>query len=403
MLHNRRYEVICLTSDPHFFENKGCFNVPWLPDIPIWQIRTFDKNKGGSTLLQKRTNWLENKIGAGVAYLTGFNIAAWHEINIWIKALQYMIKEIKPDLIYVRGAGQKFFPHLAMTQITTKIDWIANYHDPFPLSLYPPPYRKTKFLLSRMQELHNEKILSRASWLTFPSKRLMIWMLKDKFKKYQYKASVIPHLAMDLPAENTELPPESLIFEDGYFNLVHTGTLLRQRAPWALIKAIHNLIERDPEFSRTIRVYFIGGVDALIKSDRRWQEFLSMNQVYCFENRLSYHQTLLVSKKASALVLLEASAIESPFFPAKLADYLWLRKPILALSPKQSVAIDLLGSEYPFQSNPDDEEAIQQKIYELWRAWKDQKLNDFIPSYNSLEPLTESMVFSDLEKIINLL
>ncbi|MBI1792665.1 MAG: glycosyltransferase [Chloroflexi bacterium] len=402
-LRRMRHDVVCLSSEPQFSTRSGRFFVPWLPDIPIFyayqyaiQKLTLSENTSRNALRIKQ------KYHAAWAYVTGWNPDEWNQIKSWNYAINLLIDQEKPDLVFVRGAGQGFFPHMAMTKIHKKVPWIANYHDPFPLSHYPEPYRRVRRLLSWRQEVQNEKILSEASRISFPSQRLLNWMLQGKLQKYRFKATVIPHLAMDLPSsEDSENVPEELILNPDHFNLVHTGTLLGPRQPWALFQAFQKIIEIDPEFSHKAHIYLIGKVNSHHKTDMRWQNILSMPQVKIFEGRLSYHQSLTLAKTSSALILLEAASVESPFFPAKLADYLWTGKPIIALSPVLSTTADLLGKNYLLLANPDDVDDIKAKIYQLWLAWKQGDISKFNPLSSTVKLLTEAAVAIDINNLLN--
>jgi hypothetical protein len=53
-------------------------------------------------------------------------------------------------------------------------------------------------------------------------------------------------------------------------------------------------------------------------------------------------------RDASGIIVLEAEAEYSPFMPAKLADILKERKPVIAITPPYSEVRDILGSEYPY-------------------------------------------------------
>jgi hypothetical protein len=70
---------------------------------------------------------------------------------------------------------------------------MAHYHDPYPGSLYPAPYRQHVALQSPMQEHMHRRIVKSAHALTFPSQRLLEWVLCGELEKERRKAFVVPH------------------------------------------------------------------------------------------------------------------------------------------------------------------------------------------------------------------
>jgi len=91
-------------------------------------------------------------------------------------------------------------------------------------------------------------------------------------------------------------------------------------------------------------------------------------------DRLSYKRSLELTKEADVSLIIEADSNISPFMPGKLADLIFLEKPILALTPKKSETLRILGEYYPFSARVNDDEEIFIKLLKLWNLWKGQKL-----------------------------
>jgi hypothetical protein len=241
--------------------------------------------------------------------------------------------------------------------------------------------------------------------LTFPSRRLLEWVLKDDLEQYRSKAFVIPHLATELPepdpaGETFKLP----VLRRDDFTIVHTGTLLGHRDPRALLKGFLDFVKDDGEKRDRAHLVFVGGVigdnrEHLTRSE--WAQLIGPDNLVCLDQRINYHRAVAIAKSAVSVVILEADGAESPFFPAKLADYLWLRKPILALSPKRSVVADILGPDYQLRIAPDDSRAVTTALNTLWAHWTAGRLSELLPAQSILGSLSEAAIVAKLEDVFD--
>src|SRR5436853_2562517 len=204
---------------------------------------------------------------------------------------------------------------------------------------------------------------------------------------------------MDLPGdEQADNLPDTLQPNSEHFNIVHTGTLLGPREPWALVEGFLDFINQDAERKARSQLFMIGRVHGVHLKDKRWESVVEHPNIKVSQ-RISYGQSLTLLRAATATIVLEANALESPFFPAKLADYLWQRKPILALSPRNSVTTDLLGNDYPLLIAPTDTRGVQRALNSLWETWRAGQLGSLNPSPACANQLQANSVVGELTKL----
>jgi hypothetical protein len=244
--------------------------------------------------------------------------------------------------------------------------------------------------MSYWQERLHRGIVGSADALTFPSRRLLEWVCSGELGVYREKGWVLPHLAMEIRMDERmlargEVPPA---LSDSTFSIVHTGSLLRHRPPWVLLEGFRAFLEEGSEQRESARLVFLGNVHDSLRQSSRWADMMEKNIVLSTE-RVDYLLAQECMRRATVAVVLEADAAESPFFPAKLADYLWLGKPILALSPAKSVVADILGEEYEFRVSPRDAEGVSKALKVLWRYWKERRLVEVVPGEQALSQVTE--------------
>ncbi len=371
------------------------------PTIPLstWQGRsrwhTLDRALTRGTVAGPGTGGIARRAFCRLSWmLTGYEPDLWARVAAWREGLEEEARARPPDLVVTRGAGGQMEPHLALVALPDARrpqPWLAHYHDPFPRSLHPAPYRIDAGTPSRRQERIHQRILDSADLLSFPSERLRDWVLAGRRNaRHTAKSVVLPHLAPGAPPQ----PPSSP--DRATFVLAHTGTLLRQRAAGTLVAGLKAFLSRHPEARGCLRFVHVGRVHEVHRDLPAWRELAAAGNLEVRDERTTQAEALSVAAAADVLVLVEAVAPSSPFFPLKLADYLALSRPILALSPRPSVASDLLGADHPLRVDPSDPSAVLRSLSLLWDAWRAGRLSALLPPPSALATLSPLAVTSRL-------
>lgn len=380
-----RKEIDVLTLDPdlEYSREGGRRSVRHFNRVNFLDVTNSRRVRNGLAILlvfKRNFPWIHNKANALVAYLTGFNCYHYLEVISWGSSIRSVLNRRHYDLIFCYGSGQDFNCHLAMTSIRTTVPWVANYHDPFPGSKYPEPYRVYTRFISRKQERANRSIMKQAAFVTFPSSRLAAWQIAQSGTEPK-STVIIPHAGIHLPNLTNIEQDSGVDLDERLFILLHTGTLLTPRDPRALLRAFKSFLSRDEDRRRRSRMMFVGKVNKEHGDYPEWSELRETGCFSLFQERVSYKHSLHLSSRATVLISLEAIAKTSPFFPGKLADYISLDKPILALAPMESTIVDMLGESYPYLARPDDQDMIEEKLELLWNQWnQNPKLNLGMPS-----------------------
>lgn len=293
----------------------------------------------------------------------GFSFTLLNDRNSIVKSLK-KIEKWDPDLIITLSKGGSFRPHhavLKMPELHSK--WMAYMHDPYPMHWYPPPYpwfepgyrQKEKFM---------KQVADRCFKAVFPSQLLLEWM-GDKYEAFKKKGVVIPHQLDQLDIPKMDVPR---YIDFNRFNIVHAGNLIRGREPFGLISGFKKFLDNNPEAKINTRLLMIGGAnyysDYLKKNEDR------IDQIILSDRKLSFELVQNIQSKVSINVILEAKSEISPFLPGKFPHCVKANNPILYLGPKKSESRRLLGEEYKYCSEIDNEELIADLISELYEEWK---------------------------------
>lgn len=312
--------------------------------------------------------WFNLKLHKPIEKIFGFSFTLLNDRSSIAAALKD-IKEFNPDLVLTLSKGASFRPHHALLKIPEwHSKWMAYIHDPYPFASYPRPYdyvqpghqQKRKFFL---------KVAAKAKYVAYPSKLLAEWM-ESYFPPLKGKAVIVPH-QIDIGEDeiNSSKLPE--YFKKDAFTIVHGGALMNARNPMGLIRAFKKFLEEVPEAAEKSQLLFIGKKS---KYTRDFEEIKKeIPQFYSSDDYLPFMQVQAIQKKAAVNVILEAKGPISPFLPGKFPHCVQAGKPILLLGPYYSESRRLLGEDYPWWSEIDDEQHIFIAIKSLYKNWADKK------------------------------
>lgn len=186
------------------------------------------------------------------------------------------------------------------------------------------------------------------------------------------------------------------------FKIIHNGILYMVRTPETFLKAIKNLVDKKKIDKNKLSIVF-----SYTENQEYWKEYLKANRLESIVKLTNYtsHKESINLAMNSDLLLLVVGAGEKnkSIYTGKVFEYLRMGKPILALSPKNSVVDDLLketnsGENFEF----DDIVGMENYILKIYKEWeqnsqKDLGIKDKIVKYER-KNLTFSLssIFNEL-------
>ncbi len=106
-----------------------------------------------------------------------------------------------------------------------------------------------------------------------------------------------------------------------------------------------------------------------------------------------------MQQQAAVNVVLEAKGPSSPFLPGKVPHCVAANKPILLLGPYYSETRRILGTDYPYWSEINDQERIKSLISELNQLWQLHNGQLLLNRPDLQEYLSSSSIINALEII----
>jgi glycosyltransferase involved in cell wall biosynthesis len=310
--------------------------------------------------------YLNIKIGNTVDKLLGFSFGFFSDRNTFIKAL----KKIHPDeydMVWTYGKGNSYTPHAAvLKRKKLHAKWYAFVHDPYPQQLYPRPYNyvprgyreKRGFFRAMTQKAHR---------VVFPSLLLKQWM-ESYYVALAGKSLIIPHQISTIETQDAPFPD---YFNPNNFNLLHAGNLLDLRNPKPIVNTFLTFLKQTPEAKKSARLLFLGKNSSF--SDYLKKVTSTNASVYVSDGYVPFKQVYKMQQNASVNIILEAQSEISPFLPGKFPHCVHANSPILLVGPYYSECRRLLGEDYPYTFDFDEEKALTDAISTLYDKWKSNK------------------------------
>lgn len=275
------------------------------------------------------------------------------------------------DVIMTRSPSD--IPHIVGYKFSKKtgVKWIANWNDPSS-TIWPEPYKHNySKLKSFYLEYFTKKFLNQADINTFPSHSL-----KNHFESSfpflsNDTSTVIPHIALPSSIHKTiEYTKKET------FTMCHSGNLSKERNPENLFIALRKIVDCK---NVNIRLDIMGHVNQYSES---LVEKYRLKDYVRFIGNFSYLEAVNKLQGYDVVVLLEAILDKGIFFPSKLTDYAQSGRPILAISPHEGFAKDLLNKYGGgICVNNQDTEEIYYGLLELYIKWDLNKLTlEYNPS-----------------------
>lgn len=284
-------------------------------------------------------------------------------------------------------------PHIVGLRLKEKlgIRWVANWNDP-AAPIWPEPY---KHHFSNCEQARKEYItsicLKGADINTFPSQSLLDHFIGHYPFLAQQQTVVIPHIALTediFPIMDTNCSNDK-------FRMCHSGNLSVERNPELTFKAMRELIDEGyTKISFSIMGYANDYINDLIKKYRLGKH------VDCIGG-FPYMDAIRKMQEFDSLVLLEARMKKGIFFASKLTDYAQIGKPILAISPVDGFAANMITQFGGGLSvDNDDYLSIKKGIMSLYNAWETNRLSELYSTESLYKQVCASHVMDIYEKIL---
>lgn len=303
----------------------------------------------------------------------------------WVKPSVAFLKDYckQNEIHTVITTGPPHSLHLIGMQLQKEISvkWLADFRDPWTTIHYFAQLPLSNSALKKHKALE-KKVLASADIITVTSKPT-----QTEFEKCTKKPIHVVTNGYDA----LQMPKESIPL-DTKFSIAHIGSLLSDRNPKQLWRALADLLLAYPSIKEDLQITLAGVVSEEVLSsimEAGLKEYVS-NYGY-----ISHAEAIRLQHASQILLLLEMDKEETKvILPGKLFEYMAAKRPILALGPKggaiESILIETNAGEYYSYNESTQLYAYLEKQYNIYKTGSLQVQSHGVKAY-SRESISEKM------------
>ncbi|MFC1865764.1 glycosyltransferase [Chloroflexota bacterium] len=276
----------------------------------------------------------------------------------------------------------------------TGLPWVAYFSDPWLGSASDVHNPVTRYINGRMERA----VIKAADAVIFISEGMRQRFMEKYPTEWMSKAHIIsqcfdPDLVAMFSDDKNDV-------DKAKFTIVFAGNLYgRLRDLMPLFKAIRNIVVRQPEIFRSLKVQMVGKIGDTYK--KMVAEYGIENVVSIIDTK-PYLESLSYMAKADALLSFDSpSEISSQLHTSKVAEYLGFKKPILAVTPLDASWVSVIKRFGGIVVQPNDINGIEQAILTLHRAYNEGNLVKYSYKDEDIKPYSATNIVAGLTKIFN--
>lgn len=288
-----------------------------------------------------------------------------------------LIKENQIEAIFTTAPPHSLFLMAMLIKKFTGAKLILDFRDPWALSRWDKGSPVKYFLEKRLEK----RAIKAADLLLFVTENLQeeyvrnyAWAGPEKFKLFSngFDPDDFKNITMN-DKQNQQSP----------YRFVHLGTLYKKRDPGTLLQAAAELISENKLDAADIQIDFIGIVARELNRIYSDIKRFNLENVVRFIPPVSFAESIQTMYDADVLLLIQPGTDLQ--IPAKLFEYMYTRKPILAIAEPDSATDRMINAGNLGVFTPSKEvQKIKTAVLEIINYTSSGKKPDekFIQSYD---------------------
>ncbi|MCC6815125.1 MAG: glycosyl transferase family 1 [Saprospiraceae bacterium] len=264
------------------------------------------------------------------------------------------------------------------------IPWLVDLRDPWSRIFFIRSLKMTSWAKKRNEKLEM-KVLQHANQLVTVSKYCSIG-----FKEISGRTPVVITNGYD------SIPNEIESNKSDHFVLAYGGTLSGDRNPELLWRELNILLNSDNNLRKKFKLLFIGAIDPAVYESISNQGLKDILETY---PALSHEEYIKKISSATSLLLI-GTKNDPGVITGKFFEYLALKKPIIAISPKNSdVELILNQTNAGFNSDYNDPIKIKEILNWLIDIYTDTKV--FKPNLEEIDKYSRKNLTKQLADLLD--
>ena len=260
-----------------------------------------------------------------------------------------------------------------------QIEWIADFRDPWTSIGYHKELKLTEKSANKHKELEKD-VLKTAD-------KIIVTSPTTKKEFTEITKQPIHVVTNGYDVEFVAKEPM-----DQKFTISHIGSLLSERNPRVLWKALRELRKENADFKADFQLNLIGKVsEEIIATINEFKLTDCLNLV----GYVSHDQALIEQRKSQVLLLVEIDSYQTiGIIPGKLFEYMAAERPILAIGPEGADFSSIIKeTNTGVFCQYDEKDKIKETIWNMYQLFKknELKVHGIGLQYYSRKKLTEKL------------
>jgi glycosyltransferase involved in cell wall biosynthesis len=283
----------------------------------------------------------------------------------FLKSL-YIIRKAGAALIYTSSPPNSTQVLGLILKRVTKLPWVADFRDPWTEGIRRRQAYQGNRGRQRLEEALERAVLTRADHVVVTTEKTMEQFLAKYPSVLAEKFSVITN---GFDPDDAAPPSAPRLLDPRQFNVTLTGNVEALFDARPFFHTLRELLDEDAEIRSRLRVNFVG------TKRGKYDDYLRQHDLDGHVRYIGYvpHATCLqYLAESDALFLCQIPVHESAStkLSGKLFEYLYMRKPILALTLPGLTADILSRSGLGTVVDPNDQVGIKQALRDLYLRHK---------------------------------
>lgn len=315
----------------------------------------------------------------------------------FLKSL-YIARKEKVDVIYTSSPPNSSQVLGLWLKRTLRKPWVADFRDPWTDGIRRKQAYVGNPFRQKLEEKWERAVAEQADHLIVNTEKNREHFLA----KYPFAARKMTTLTNGFdPEDFRHLSHSKKFLPEGYFHLTLTGNVETMFDATPFFRAVDNFLIEEPEAREHFRINFVGTKRG--KYDQLIQE-LQLDTVVQYIGYVPHTDSVQYLADSTALFLCQIPEYTSAVvkLPGKLFEYLYMRKPVLALTLPGVTTTILEHAGLGVIAHPNDITGIKHALRDLYRQWRTSQWNfapdhTYIDTFNRLH-LTEKLaaIFDDI-------
>jgi glycosyltransferase involved in cell wall biosynthesis len=278
------------------------------------------------------------------------------------------IRRERVALIYTSSPPNSGLVLGLMLKVVTRLPWIADMRDPWTEGIRRKQSYEQSRLRGALDHALERAVFARADHIVLTTEKTLEQYLAKYPRVPREKYSVITN-GFD-PGDFALGPSSERLLAAGDFNLTLTGNVEAMFDAIPFFSAVKDLVDESEEVRAHLRVNFVG------TKRGKYDDFIRDHALDGTVRYIGYvpHQTSLrYLAESDALFLCQIPVYESATtkLSGKLFEYLYMRKPILALTIPGLTTEILSRSGLGTVVDPGDRAGIKKAVRDLYTDWRE--------------------------------